>query len=333
MTDRINPSTLTDTRDQAAYWHTRLQSDEVSDEERAAFEQWRQADPRNAACYRQVLRIWAIADTLPKSEVRKLGARRQAPPPRKKPYFGKPGWGYALALACTTTLIFVLLDPLGQRDLPGYQSEFITAHGEQRRVVLPDDSVLTLNTDTTATVRFFENRRTVHLARGEALFQVDGAQGTPFTVDVDTGTVRVTGTRFNVRRETGEFSVGVLEGSVDVKSGPWWRRQAATLRPGDIAHAPAAGDLSIRNNADVDSAVAWQEGKLVFHGVPLTDAVKEVNRYADRRLIVPDANTARLRLSGVFSTNDPAAFLAALPRIVPVTIREPAEGPGEILPR
>ncbi|MGG4603131.1 FecR/PupR family sigma factor regulator, partial [Alcaligenaceae bacterium Me47] len=44
MTDRIDPATLTDPRDQAAYWYERMQSDDVTAVERLAFEQWRLAD-------------------------------------------------------------------------------------------------------------------------------------------------------------------------------------------------------------------------------------------------------------------------------------------------
>lgn len=334
MTDRIDPATLTDPRDQAACWHARLQSDDVTDQERAAFERWRQSDPENARRYQRVLDIWAIADALPKSQVGKLGRDRPSWAERKRPWFRRPAWGYGLGLACCAVLLFLMTDPAGWRETPNYQAEFRTAHGERRQVVLPDDSMLVFNTDTVATVRFFKNRRSVQLAQGEAFFQVKGMQGTPFIVDVDTGTVRVTGTEFNVRRAHDDvFGVGVLQGSVEVETGPWWRRTTVALGPGNAARSTAAGDISVQGDVDVGSVVAWREGKVVFRGTPLAQAIQEVNRYAQQRLTIADASTGRLRVSGVFSIDDPASFVDSLPQIVPVVVRERSAGVIEILPR
>lgn len=331
MTDRIDPATLTDPRDLAAYWHTRLQSGDVTEQERMAFERWR-SDPDNARQYQRVLDIWALADALPKSQVSKLGRARPVGTWRGRFGFGRPAWGYGLAVACSMALVLLIADPAGWWEAPSYEAEFKTAHGERRQVVLPDDSMLTLNTDTVASVRFFKSKRSVLLAKGEAFFQVE-EDGTPFTVDVDSGIVRVTGTRFNVRRmHDHAFGVGVLDGSVEVDTGPWWRRTTVALRPGHAARSTTAGDIKVQSDVDMDRALAWREGKVVFRGTPLADAIQEVNRYAQKRLTLADASTGRLRVSGVFSIDDPASFVDALPQIVPVAMRERSDA-IEILPR
>src|SRR5690606_16348135 len=218
MTDRIDPATLTDPRDQAAYWYERMQSDDVTATERLAFEQWQLADSDNEQRYQQVQFIWSMAAALPKSEVQKLG-RAQGPAVNRRPS-SRAFWSYGLGVACVAVLTVAVVDPMHWRAVPEYQAQFATAHGERREIVLPDDSTLLLNTDTSLTVALYGHQRTVRLEQGEVFFQVDGTQGTPFVVEMEGGAVRVTGTQFNVRRIDQAFSVDVLQGSVQVSTGP-----------------------------------------------------------------------------------------------------------------
>ncbi|WP_321290797.1 FecR family protein [Alcaligenes phenolicus] len=324
MTDRIDPATLTDPRDQAAYWYERMQSDDVTAAERAAFEQWQLADPDNEQRYQQVQSIWSMAAALPKSEVQKLG-RAQGPAVNRRPA-RRAFWSYGLGVACVATLTVAVVDPMHWRAVPEYQAQFATAHGERREIVLPDDSTLLLNTDTSLTVALYGHQRTVRLEQGEVFFQVDGTQGTPFVVEMESGAVRVTGTQFNVRRIDQAFSVDVLQGSVQVSTGPWWRRQLAMLRPGDVARVTKPDHLRSGKGTDVENSVAWREGKVVFRGTSLADAVQELNRYSAERLVVSDPQIAGLRVSGVFNIDDPASFLAALPHIVPVHVQPRPDG-------
>lgn len=325
MTERIDPATLTDPRDLAAYWYERMHSDDLSEQERIAFKVWQQADPDNVTHYQQLVQLWQVAQTLPAKPHRHAadtliatGAMRA----QSRRGFVR----YGAAITGAVLLILAVVDHGGWFDAPVYESSLFTARGERRQVVLPDDSVILLNTDTVATVRYFKDRRTVQLSRGEVLFQVDGHQGTPFTVDVESGTVRVTGTQFNVRREAQHFSVGVLEGQVEVKAGPWWHRREALLRPGNAVQAHVDGKFDVQLTADVNNTVAWRDGKVVFRGTPLTDVVSELNRYSARPLLVRDAKVGKLRISGVFSADDLSGFLSQLPKIVPVVVREQSAG-------
>lgn len=355
MNDRMHPDTLTDRRDLAAYWHARHQSGDMTAQEQATFQQWLAADPANARQYDSVLALWRMADKLPAQAVARLGTGQASAvdtalsaaagrtgmrrgrrslggtdtEPVRSPRRQVFQWGLGLAVACG--LVWGAAAMLDMWQAPAlYQAEYVTAHGEQKQWHLPDGSILALNTDTAATVAFFEDRRVVHLAQGEVFLQVQRNRDQPFIVDVDSGQVEVTGTQFNVRRDDPGFSVGVLEGSVQVSSGPWWQRSTAGLTAGQRGLAQRPGELQVSQAGDLESALAWREGKVVFRGALLSDAVRELNRYADRRLVLAGAQTGQLRVSGIFDTADLSSFLAALPHIVPVSVHQGGQGPIEI---
>ncbi|WP_283188187.1 DUF4880 domain-containing protein [Pseudomonas sp. PMCC200344] len=53
---------------QAAHWCMRLQDDTCTTEERLAFQQWIQTDPRHSFEYAKMLEIWDLSDQLPDNQ-------------------------------------------------------------------------------------------------------------------------------------------------------------------------------------------------------------------------------------------------------------------------
>ena len=92
--------------------------------------------------------------------------------------------------------------------------QLTTSVGERKTVTLPDGSEVTLNTDSELIVRYTSDHRRVILERGEVLFDITGESSRPFTVELDTRSSTVLGTRFNIRKLPGyELSVAVFEGT------------------------------------------------------------------------------------------------------------------------
>jgi len=376
MTAPVDPSTLQDPRDLAAYWFARLRSGEADARERDAFEAWRRADPANARQYARVEALWDAAGELSQAERAALGygGRRAfvsppssvsllasvsepaSPPPSPSPFppsvaspsspvpapapvraparpaAARRRWLLAGLAGAAAAGVLAFVAPARWLAAPDYQVRAETGRGERRTVPLPDGSMLTLNTDTAVEARFYGPRREVALLRGEALFEVSHAPDRPFVVDAGSGSVTVTGTRFDVRRHADAFSVTVAEGSVRVDSGPWWRRSSAALSAGASARAASAGGIAVAR-ADVDAVLAWREGKLVFDATPLPQAVAEINRYLAQPAVVADPAAGRLRVSGIFDIDDAQALLGSLPRILPVEVRRGADGRAEIVLR
>ncbi len=170
----------------------------------------------------------------------------------------------------------------------------------------------------------------MRLAQGEACFEVTTDPARPFYVETPSGTVRVTGTRFNVRADApGVLEVTVLEGSVAVE----------TVAPGAAA-SPAHFDLAPRDQVSVadgltmkrqlaadatDHVVAWREGKIVFDETPLHVALARFATYHDRKLTV-DPAAANHPLGGRYTLDDLDEFIAALERSLPVKAQRDNSG-------
>src|SRR6478752_4464294 len=54
--------------DAAAHWCMRLHASDCTEQERQAFEQWRDAHPLHAFEYEAMLEIWVVAEDLPRTE-------------------------------------------------------------------------------------------------------------------------------------------------------------------------------------------------------------------------------------------------------------------------
>lgn len=318
----IDPDTLTDPRDAAAYWFARQRSGSMGEAERHQFDAWRRAQPEHDREYRRAQGIWNATRLIPAERLREL---IREPRPGATRHLQRRRLVLGLGVASAAAVVSGVVLPQWL-DLPNYSEHFSTDHGSRRQVALPDGSVVDLNTDTDLTVRFYEDRRTVALTAGEAAFDVSHDSDCAFYVDAGDTTVRVTGTRFGVRRYGDTVRVAVESGSVEVKRGPWWEKNVIYLTAGQAVMVPVQGVLAPISHVNVAAMMAWRHGRVVFQGTPLAQAIDEINRYAPRAIQLVDGTLAQVRIAGVFSTDNTQAFLDLLPSIAPVRVSWRADG-------
>lgn len=220
----------------------------------------------------------------------------------------------AVAVATLATCIWIA-DPV-------YRSEsFATDARETNRYTLADGSVVTLNTGSTLHVQWRLLSRRLQVERGEVMFRVaHGAR--PFIVKATDATIRDIGTVFNVRlepgKETPNVTVTVMEGAVEVRTAT----EHAVINSGQTADLGPRG-LKPPRLADPATLATIQNGKLVFDGTPLDQAVAEMRLYRPDPigLNMPDVHAAALRLSGEFDHQRIDALLDLLPTILPVHVQ------------
>lgn len=325
----------------AAQWFSRMHSGETTETDRQAFAAWCSADPAHEREYQKLTAQWDAVLSLPEARLRGLmqatnatQASHVAPPP---PAMSRRRFGLRMVAACALPVAAGLLAApyvapylfdRGEKRL-----NYATRKGERRQVTLPDGSILHLNGDTRLAARFGANERRVELAQGEAFFEVQHDTSRPFVVEGGVGQVTVTGTRFNVRRDSESLQVSVESGSVRLESGPWWRHSEHRLGAGQQAIAYASSPLGEVTQVNVDNLTAWQRGKIIFNNVPLATVINEMNRYLMQPASLDAPALGSYRISGVFSVDDPLAMIDALPAIAPVSLNRLPDGRVRVLAR
>lgn len=298
----------------------RLHADDCTVDEREAFARWLAADPRHADEYQAMLDIWQTADLLPRSAtvIDFNPPARQVVKPRS--------WRPLASAAAIALLALPLAGWVGweQGWLPNHYQHF-TATDQTQTVELSDGSTVELNLNTELTYLNYKDQRQVTLKRGEAFFKVQHDSLHPFIVRAGHGQTRVTGTQFNVWKYQDQVKVTLVEGSVLVSSddrsggyrlGPGMQ---ATYHTGDFEPQLAQSD-------DYGNSLAWRSGKLVLDNLSLDQALPVINRYLDAPLLLADASTGRIRISGIYNTREVGRLVDNLPKVLPVYLTRSKDG-------
>jgi len=229
---------------------------------------------------------------------------------------------------------------------PVFTAQYASARGEQFEVTLPDGSRLKLDSLTEVEVAFHRKRRQVRLIDGQAVFDVAPDVTLPFDVLAANTRVTVVGTRFAVRNTPAiaghdTVRVAVEEGRVRVRRnqpllvelaravvGP---SHQVELHAGEQLAADAAGLPGPVSAIPPIGIAPWQERRVSFNDVPLSQALAEFERYGDPRIVASNPAVAALRITGTFDPTHLDGFTRVLPKILPVRLQR-HDGITEIVP-
>jgi transmembrane sensor len=316
---------------EASAWFTEFRAGDVTDESRTQFIDWLRQSPAHIQAYLDISRIWAelpASEAAPHFDMNALieEARRSAdviplsagdapapllPRPKRGP--GRLRLELAAAAALLVAVFGIRLW-LGQAP-----AAYSTGIGEQRTIQLADGSTIELNAKSSVQVRLADQRRDVTLLDGQALFRVAKDPTRPFIVRAGDAEVRAVGTEFDVYRKQDETVVTVVEGRVethdaaDTPGAP-----PIILSAGEqLTVAPHLAAKPVRT--DTEAAIAWLQKHLIFADTPLADVAEQFNRYSRRPLVIDDRDLQQTRISGIYSSTDPASlinFLKNQPGIV-----------------
>ena len=320
----------------AADWAARVDGAALSPVEQADLDRWLAADSRRFGAYAKARAVVAHA-----RRARALGpdfdpeqfaatvaasAMAQAPLPRDVPSrrrFLALGGAAAAGVALTAGLIF------SNRGI-----RYTTDLGEVRAVPLADGSTVTLNTNSRIAVNFTDERRSVRLLSGEALFDVAKDRARPFVVEAGDTEVRAVGTSFTVSR-LGQRPTAVLvrEGVVEVsRLGAKATTDAPLIRLEANSRAIAAMETSAVTTSAVPPTqivreLAWREGMLSFEDMRLDQAAAEFARYSDTRIVITDPAIAAQTVTGLFAARNPTGFAETVATVLDLRTQA---GPGVV---
>ena len=328
-----------ETEIKAAEWLARLDREDPSAADLAAFDEWKSVDPRRAAAYARLAATWQALDRI-------QAVRPSEKEPIISDYFGMVGakslppekaleqssanltptrlrsrralrrW-LSVSVAAS---ILLSISGFWIANIHGASHTFITSIGGFQRVVLEDQSTVYLNTNSEVRVTLSPQIRKVELVRGEASFQVAHDASRPFIVAAGKTAVRAVGTKFDVRRLDNAVEVIVDEGKVvvgepTILESPQIDVPSTMLRvtAGQSALSSSSGvKLAALPKDSLDRKLAWQNQILEFDGDSLADVVAQFNRYNERQLVIADPALSSLRIGGYFRPTNLDAFISVL---------------------
>lgn len=300
-------------RTDAAGWFARLKAGRITPQLDAKYRDWLAANPGNEVAYERQELAWELAGELADDEeINALitDAQRASRVTNAVRYRSRRLWMLSAVAAA------FLLATLGATLylLSGHQGQiYATAVGEQRTVVLPDQSRMVLNTSTRARVNFTRGERVIELEHGEATFSVTRDASRPFEVRAAQGITRVLGTEFNVLAAREGVTVSVLSGKVEViASGRAETESPRSILVNGQEVTYQRDHLSTTRTANADRIQAWHAGRVAFDDAPLAQALGEFNRYTPNPVVLGDASLAQVRVTGLFRIGETEALLQAL---------------------
>ena len=311
----------TSVQQEAAAWIIKLDKGDLSKADNKALHIWLAQSKTNEREFIELAEVWGLADQLPSITQVNISEYKAE---TSNQAMGWPRGAIAASIVVCCVFVgslFWLTSP-GQN--PPMMVSYHTVIGEIRDVTLSDGSVISLNTNTNIDVNYTAQKRRVTLHKGEAHFKVAKDKQRPFSVEVGDKVVTAVGTAFNIRKSDHAADLVVTEGRVSVDN-----RKNTQPKKGDASADKAllmvsAGEqLSIAptaetniaekfNPEEVERKLSWTDGMISFENTPLIQAIDEVSRYTERKIIIADEDLKSLKVGGYFKAGETDSMLEVL---------------------
>jgi len=310
---------------EASAWFIEFRAGDVSGDARQRFIEWLRRSPEYIQAYLEVSGVWAelpasdptgkidiaamIARARSEADVIELCAGAPAPAtnePRTRPLqVWRAPRRALLAMAALALLAFVTV----RYRTSAFSDSYVTSIGEQRTIQLADGSTVELNARSRIQVHLTDYQRDVMLLDGQALFRVAKDKHRPFVVHAGDAQVRAVGTEFDVYKKQVATVVTVVEGRVEAydPSGNGGTTPVVLSAGEQLTVAPHT--VAKPTLTDTSVATAWVQKRLMFEETPLSDVAEEFNRYNRRPLTIDDQELQKVKISGVYSSTDPASLI------------------------
>ncbi len=323
----ISASTL----EEAARWISRFADEPAGASDNAQFRRWYESSDEHRKAFDDLreLNLFIVSNS---DTDRMLDICSEA---RADLETSRRRQGRFRAIAASVTLFLVICGGAVALIRPAFPSKgaeevvarrYATHANEQTTLALSDGSTVTLDVNSEIRVMYTGTERRIVLDSGHAFFSVARNKRSPFVVVAHNRAITAHGTSFDVWDRADELRVVLMEGSVSVATKR--RQNVVRMAPSDV--------LVVRNGTTVLDSVddplrfaSWREGLLIFKNDRLSDAVAEINRYADRPISLADDELGELRISGAFHLRGVDAFAEATRTYFDLTDISPS--PDEIV--
>lgn len=278
----------------------------------------------------------------------------------------EPGRKFSLPTFLRYAAIFIsavaitwFFKPSSSSDLSANKAHFFNikvAYGSKTTIELPDSSLVILNSGSTLSYpdKFETASRTVKLT-GEAFFEVKKNSRRPFYVQTKDVTIKVLGTKFNVKSYPDELTseTTLVSGSVEISQNNTeidktkkkstapiflkpnqkaiFTRTTGITELKDLAKEktkepiktqPAipvllVAKIAVQDQKDTEIDIAWKNNKLILNNDSFGEIIKVLERWYNVEIILKNPSLADVRFSAKFDRESISDVLNALNIIEP----------------
>lgn len=325
---------------------------ECSEQEAGEVKSWIKYSPDNQKLFDQYQKIWDLAQKagthLPTIDLEKelqiylgkIDALTTKSYSQRKPIVlrNSPLGHYFLRIAAII-LIIVNLGILAYQLFPkqlvrkkGF-TQMSVANGSKSKLVLPDSSVVWLNSGSKISYDndYNKHNREIYLD-GEAYFEVAKNRSKPFLVKTPEGfTIRAVGTAFNVKcyKEDKFIETALVEGAVKlIEDNETGKKNEYSLKPNEIAKfdkklrnivilnkskneivlnsAPQIieNKTAFESTPHIETIVSWKDQHLAFDHETFGGIVNKLERWYGFKIHLVDNNLNNDTYTGTFQNNE-----------------------------
>jgi ferric-dicitrate binding protein FerR (iron transport regulator) len=207
----------------------------------------------------------------------------------------------------------------------------VADYGQISKVVLPDSSIIWLNSGTTLTYnnKFAVTNRDLSL-KGQAFLNVTKNKRIPLTVSSGDLKVNVLGTRFDMRAypEDNQISVVLESGSVELVNAAS-KSFSYKLKPGEMAKYRTDTKAIEINEINPSNYTTWKDGELVFVNDPMENVIRRLERKFNIEIVVKNPRVYQSIFNANFKNESLTEILDYIEFSCPITYQFATEQEAE----
>ncbi|RBQ30407.1 siderophore-interacting protein [Arcobacter sp. FW59] len=214
-----------------------------------------------------------------------------------------------LAAACIVAIFYVSFFV----EFANYSKFYQASNKIQNNILLPDNSKISLDANTSIDVKYYKTKRVVELSTGKAIFDVTSNKEQPFIINANKINIEVLGTKFEVINFDEQIAVNVLEGRVKVSAKDGKKISIVTTNQ-SLNLDKNANKISLKDE-NINDKLLWIQGKYNFNQTRLDKVFDEFSKHLDINIVFESQKAKYYPISGSFDVKHFDNFLKVLPKI------------------
>lgn len=249
-------------------------SGNISREEKDKLMAWVETSAANRSFFEEMIQVWSVSteyqETPFEANLENAWAKIDAQTTSKQKeettsakIIPMRNWRKIMSIAASL-LLLIAVGWWSTQEINADPIVVTTSENEQLQYTLPDSSVVWLNENSSLTFKENFEKRTVHLV-GEAFFEVERLEESPFEIFSGEAKTRVLGTSFNVRAYPQEdlIEVTVKTGTVEFSKNVA-TAEKVILTKGNSGILQKETEKVVKETKGFSNALAWKTTEYQF---------------------------------------------------------------------